>query len=87
VEFLLFTGDDHAPDSALGAGRLAVCSIEPPELDESNSVALCLPTVVLGSFWDTGVSSPDLCALVDASASVFLFFWAMMSLELSQDVQ
>jgi hypothetical protein len=41
-------GVDPAPDSGLEAERLAARSIEPPELDESNSVVLHLPAVVLG---------------------------------------
>jgi hypothetical protein len=44
-------GAAPGPDSGPGAERLAAGSIEPPELDESNSVALRL--LVLGFCWKT----------------------------------
>jgi hypothetical protein len=45
---------DPVPDSGPGAGRLATGSIEPPEMDESSSVALHLPALALGFCWETG---------------------------------
>jgi hypothetical protein len=44
-------GADPAPDSGPGALRLMACSIEPPESDESNSLALRLPALARGAFW------------------------------------
>jgi hypothetical protein len=88
VEVLPFTGAgrgaDPVRDSGPGAGRLAAGSIEPPNVDGSSSVALCLPAVALGFCWETGVSSgaepdclPDPCAFADISAAAF--FWATIS--------
>jgi hypothetical protein len=45
------------PDSGPVAGCLVAGSIEPPESDESNSLALRLPTVARGAFWETEVST------------------------------
>jgi hypothetical protein len=49
-------GADPAPDNGPGAGRLVAGCMEPPEPDESNSLALRLPTVARGVFWETEVS-------------------------------
>jgi hypothetical protein len=43
------TGADPAPGIGPGAGHLMAGSIEPPESDESNSLALRFPTVALGA--------------------------------------
>jgi hypothetical protein len=51
-------GADPAPDCGPGAGRLAAGSIEPPELEESNSLALRLPAVAPGAFWESVASPP-----------------------------
>jgi hypothetical protein len=49
---------DPAPDSGPGAGRLAAGSIEPLELEESNSLALRLPALAPGAFWESVASPP-----------------------------
>jgi hypothetical protein len=46
------------PDNGPGAGRLVGGSIEPPESDESKSLALCLPAAGLRAFWETAVPPP-----------------------------
>jgi hypothetical protein len=51
-------GADPAPDNGPGAGRLVAGSMEPSESDESNSLALRLPAVARGAFWETEVSPP-----------------------------
>jgi hypothetical protein len=49
---------DPAPDNDPGVGRLVAGSMEPPESDESNSLALRLPTVARGALWGTEVPPP-----------------------------
>jgi hypothetical protein len=78
-------GTDPSQVSGPEAERLAAGYIDPPELDESNSVALRFPAVPLGFCWETGISSraqvgcwPDTCALAVPSNATF-FFWATIS--------
>jgi hypothetical protein len=87
-------GADTSPDHDPGAERLVAGSMEPPESDESYSLALRLLAVVRGAFWETEVSPPagpgwrplgwpvrrssDHLDLAAASASL-IFFPATMS--------
>jgi hypothetical protein len=81
-------GADPTPGFGPEAGRLVACSNEPPESEESNSLALRLPTAARGavcrsagasSLW-TLDRSPDPFALADASASLFRLSWSMSRL-------
>jgi hypothetical protein len=49
---------DPAPDIGPVAGRLVAGSIEPPESDESISLALHLPAAAVGAFSETAISPP-----------------------------
>jgi hypothetical protein len=78
-------GADPAPGIGLGAGRLVAGSIEPPESDESNSLALHLTTVAQGAVCrSAGASSlgtvgrsPEPFALAVATASLLRRSWRM----------
>jgi hypothetical protein len=91
---LSFASAGRGAENGSGAGRFVEGSMQPPESDESNSLALRLPAVARGAFRETEVSrpaepgwrplgwpvgrSPDPLALAAASASL-LFFSATMS--------
>jgi hypothetical protein len=66
-------GADSAPDCGPGAGRLAAGYIEPPELEESNSLALRLPAVAPGAFWESVASSPSRAGLALTGLASGLF--------------
>jgi hypothetical protein len=86
-------GAEPAPDSGSGAGSLVAGSMEPPESDESNLLALRLLAVAWETFWPTEISPssepgwspliwpvdrpPDPLALAAASACLLVFFATM----------
>jgi hypothetical protein len=78
---------DLAQGIGPGAGRLVAGSMEPPESDESNSLALRLPTAARGAVcrraWASSLGtvgrSPDPFALAVASASLLRRSWSMYS--------
>jgi hypothetical protein len=58
---------------APGAGRLVAGSMEPPESDESNSLALRLPAVARGVLWETEVSPRGRAGLATTGLASGLF--------------
>jgi hypothetical protein len=54
IHGLFARGSEGGP----GAGRLAAGSIEPPEMEESKSLALHLPAVAPGAFLESVASPP-----------------------------